>query len=85
MADGSTRVVHGVRERLCWGFLIHGKLDPTYEPASSGNGPFDPDRRRCLRRGETFQRLDRSGRPWTYQGFSWQPDGPTQRDHAAVT
>jgi hypothetical protein len=78
MPDGSTRVVDGVRERLYWRFLVHGRVDPTYEPASGRGGPFDPDRRRCLKRGETFQRLDGAGRPRTYEGLSWRPDSQVE-------
>jgi hypothetical protein len=81
MDDVLTRVVDGVRERLCWCFAIQGRTDPTYEPARAERGPFDPDRRRCLKRGETFQRLDRSGRPRTYQGLSWQPADAIQVEH----
>jgi hypothetical protein len=69
-----TRVVDGVAKRLCWCFVVRGKADPDYEPASSAVGPFDPDRARRLKRGETFQRLDRLGRPRRYEGLSWQPD-----------
>jgi hypothetical protein len=29
MADALTRVVDGVRERLCWRFLVHGRIPPT--------------------------------------------------------
>jgi hypothetical protein len=81
MDDVLTRIVDGVRERLCWCFAVQGRIDPTYEPASAGRGPFDPDRRRCLKRGETFQRLDRSGRPRTYQGLSWRPADAIQVEH----
>lgn len=70
---GLTRVVSGVAERLCWRFVVRGKADPDYEPTNSAVGPFDPDRARRLKRGETFQRLDRSGRPRRYEGLSWQP------------
>ncbi len=73
MSDGLTRVVDGVAERLCWRFVVLGKADPDYEPASGAVGPIDPDRARRLKRGETFQRLDRSGRPRRYEGLSWQP------------
>jgi hypothetical protein len=73
MGDGLTRVVGGVAERLCWRFVVPGKADPHYEPASGSVGPFDPDRARRLKRGETFQRLDHSGRPRRYEGLSWQP------------
>lgn len=73
MADGLTRVVGGVAERLCWRFVVRGKADADYEPASGALGPFDPDRARRLKRGETFQRLDRSGRPRRYEGLFWQP------------
>lgn len=73
MGEGLTRVVGGVEERLYWRFAVHGKSDPTFEPASSQLGPVDPDRHRRLKPGETFQRLDRSGHPCVYQGLSWRP------------
>ncbi len=73
MRDALTRVMGGVAERLCWRFVVRGKADPEYEPASGAVGPFDPDRARRLKRGETFQRLDHSGRPRRYEGLSWQP------------
>jgi len=73
MGDGVTRVVGGVAQRLCWRFVVRGRADPDYEPASGSVGPFDLDRARRLKRGETFQRLDRSGRPRLYEGLSWQP------------
>lgn len=76
MSKGFVRVVDGVEEQLCWSFCVHGKIDPTYEPASSQLGPFDPDRRRRLRRGETFQRLGGSGHPCAYQGLTWRPKEP---------
>jgi hypothetical protein len=72
MSDRLTRVVGGAAERLCWRFVVRGKADPDYELASSAVGPFDPDRARRLKRGETFQRLDPSGRPRVYDGLSWQ-------------
>jgi hypothetical protein len=78
------RVVDDVRERLCWRFLVHGRIDPTHERASGGSGPFDPDRRRCLKRGEPFQRLDRAGRPRTYQGLSWRSLGEIEVEYTAV-
>ncbi len=73
MNDGLTRVVDGEEQRLCWRFQIFGKNSATYEPASSQLGPFDGDRQRRLRRGETFKRLDRSGSPREYQGLFWRP------------
>jgi len=76
MNRGFKRVVDGVEEYLCWSFRVHGKSDATYEPASSRLGPFDPDRRRRLRCGETFQRLDGSGHPCSYQGLTWRAVGP---------
>jgi hypothetical protein len=66
------RIVDGVEERLCWRFAVHGRLESSYEPADGDRGPYDPDRRRRLQRGETFQRLDRSGRPRIYQGLAWR-------------
>jgi hypothetical protein len=66
------RVVDGMEEALCWRFA-RGRAAPTYQPATGARGPFDPDRRRHLKPGETFQRLDRSGHPCTYQGLSWRP------------
>jgi hypothetical protein len=71
MIDQLTRLVDGVEEQLCWRFTVPGRSDSIYERAKGTVGPFDPDRRRCLRRGETFQRLDRSGHPHTYRGLSW--------------
>ena len=69
------RIVDGVEERLCWRFAVHGRIDSSYEIADGDRGPYDPDRRRRLQRGETFQRLDRSGRPRIYQGLAWRPAG----------
>src|SRR4051794_36953928 len=77
MRERLNRIVDGVEERLCWRFAVHGRTDPSYEPADGARGPIDPDRRRRLQRGETFQRLDRSGRPREYQGLFWQPAVPT--------
>ncbi|CAN90967.1 hypothetical protein predicted by Glimmer/Critica [Sorangium cellulosum So ce56] len=68
-----SRVVDGVEQRLCWRFHVHGKSDVMYEPASGQRGPFDRDRQRHLKAGETFKRLDRSGSPRRYDGLSWQP------------
>ncbi|AUX29148.1 uncharacterized protein SOCE836_012360 [Sorangium cellulosum] len=68
-----SRVVDGVEQRLCWRFQVHGRSDVTYEPASGQHGPFDRDRQRHLKAGETFQRLDRSGSPRKYGGLVWQP------------
>lgn len=76
MDKGLTRVVDGVEQQLCWRFGVHGKSDATYEPASSQLGPFDPDRQRRLKRGETFRRLDRAGSPREYQGLVWRPKSP---------
>jgi hypothetical protein len=73
MVEGLTRVVDGVEEQLCWRFHVHGKSEATYEPASAQRGPFDRDRQRCLRRGESFRRLDRAGSPREYQGLCWRP------------
>ncbi|WP_438018307.1 hypothetical protein WMF18_04160 [Sorangium sp. So ce315] len=67
------RVVDGVEQRLCWRFQVHGRSHVVYEPAISLRGPFDRDRQRHLRAGETFQRLDRSGAPRKYDGLVWQP------------
>ena len=75
MMERLNRVVDGIEERLCWRVAVHGRADPAYEPADGDRGPYDPDRRRRLLRGETFQRLDRSGRPRIYQGLSWRPAG----------
>lgn len=73
MGAGLTRVVDGVEQWLCWRFRVHGKNDVAYEPANGELGPFDPDRRRRLKRGETFQRLDRAGSPRQYDGLCWRP------------
>ncbi|WP_437751503.1 hypothetical protein [Sorangium sp. So ce1389] len=73
MKESLSRVVDGVEQRLCWRFQVHGRNDVTYEPASGQRGPFDRDRQRHLRMGETFQRLDRSGCPRKYNGLVWQP------------
>ncbi|WP_437669754.1 hypothetical protein [Sorangium sp. So ce131] len=73
MKDSLSRVVDGVEERLCWRFQVHGKSEATYEPASASRGPFDRDRQRHLKQGETFLRLDRSGSPRKYNGLTWQP------------
>jgi hypothetical protein len=75
MLEGLTRVVGGVEESLCWAFRVHGKDDAKYEAANGQFGPFDTDRKRRLKRGETFQRLDRSGSPREYQGLVWRPKG----------
>lgn len=72
MINEFKRVVNGVEEQLCWSFRAHGKSEPTYTPASSQLGPLDPDRRRRLRYGETFQRLGGSGHPRAYQGLVWR-------------
>ncbi|WP_437968827.1 hypothetical protein WMF04_05810 [Sorangium sp. So ce260] len=73
MNEGLSRMVDGVEQRLCWRFQVHGRSDVTYEPASGQRGPFDRDRQRHLKTGETFQRLDRSGSPRKYNGLVWQP------------
>lgn len=73
MTKGVTRIVDGVEELLCWRFRVHGKRDDAYEAASGQLGPYDQDRKRRLKRGETFQRLDSSGRPRQYQGLVWRP------------
>ena len=73
MNSGLMRVVGGVEEHLCWCFQVHGKGDVSYEPADGQLGPFDRDRQRRLKRGETFQRLDRSGSPRMYHGLFWRP------------
>lgn len=74
MVESVTRVVDGVKESLCWCFRVHGKSETTlYEIASGHMGPLDRDRKRRLRRGETFQRLDRSGCPREYTGLVWRP------------
>jgi len=73
VGEGLTRVVDGVKEWLCWRFHVYGKSEATYERASSPLGPFDRDRQRRLKRGETFQRLSRSGSPREYQGLCWRP------------
>lgn len=73
MSDGLTRVVGGVAESLCWSFRVNGRSDPSFEAASCPFGPFDRDRKRRLRRGETFQRLDRAGCPREYHGLVWRP------------
>lgn len=73
MDRGLSRVVDGVEERLCWRFGVHGKTDATYEPARDQLGPFDPDRQRRLKRGETFRRLSSTGSPREYQGLFWRP------------
>jgi hypothetical protein len=73
MDKGLTRMVDGVEQRLCWRFGVHGKMDATYEPARDQLGPFDPDRQRRLKRGETFRRLGRAGSPREYQGLFWRP------------
>jgi hypothetical protein len=73
MQNGLTRVVDGVEERLCWRFGTHGRGEATYQPSDGQLGPFDRDRLRRLRRGETLQRLSRTGSPLTYEGLSWQP------------
>lgn len=73
MNEYLSRVVDGVEQRLCWRFRVHGRSDATYEPASGQHGPLDRDRRRLLRIGETFQRLDASGSPRKYDGLVWQP------------
>ncbi|MFT3767883.1 MAG: hypothetical protein QM820_20735 [Minicystis sp.] len=70
------RMTNGVEERLCWRFRVPGRAEPKHEPANGQHGPYDPDRLRHLRPGETFQRLGRSGHPCHYQGLFWQP---TQR------
>ncbi|AKT42837.1 hypothetical protein [Chondromyces crocatus] len=72
MNQSLTRVVDGEEQCLCWQFGCHGKSDATYEPASGQVGPFDRDRQRRLKKGETFQRLDRSGSPREYQGLVWR-------------
>ncbi|EYF04206.1 hypothetical protein [Chondromyces apiculatus] len=72
MNIGVIRVVDGEEQRLCWRFGVHGKSNATYEPASGQVGPFDGDRKRRLKKGETFQRLDRSGSPREYQGLEWR-------------
>lgn len=71
------RMTNGVEERLCWRFHVPGRAEPKYEPANGQHGPYDPDRLRQLRPGETFQRLGRSGHPCHYQGLFWQPTQPT--------
>lgn len=71
MNDRFTRLVDGVEVELCWRFTVSGRSDATFEPARSMSGPFDPDRQRCLRPGETFKRLDPSGHPCTYRGHTW--------------
>jgi hypothetical protein len=76
MSNEFERIVDGVAEQLCWSFRVHGRVEPTHEPARSRLGPVDPDRHRRLRCGETFLRLDRSGHPRVYQGLSWQPKEP---------
>ncbi|WP_437325648.1 hypothetical protein [Sorangium sp. So ce381] len=68
-----SRVVDGVEQRLCWRFQVHGRSEAMYEPADGSHGPFDRDRQRNLKLGETFQRLDRSGSPRKYDGLFWQP------------
>ncbi|WP_433933642.1 hypothetical protein AB3662_04635 [Sorangium cellulosum] len=73
MKESLSRVVDGVEQRLCWRFQVHGRSDVVYEPALNLRGPFDRDRQRHLRSGETFQRLDRSGSPRKYGGLVWQP------------
>lgn len=72
MNNGLTRMVDGEEQRLCWIFQV-GKHDPSYEPASNQLGPFDRDRQRRLKRGETFMRLGSGGSPRAYQGFCWRP------------
>ena len=77
------RVLDGVEERLCWRFAVHGRLDlRLYEQADGDRGPFAPARRRRHQRGETFQRLDRTGRPRLYQGLSWRPAVAVSLDDA---
>ena len=73
MDSGLTRMIDGVEQRLCWRFGVHGKNGASYEPASGQVGPFDRDRKRRLKKGETFQRLSGSGSPREYQGLCWQP------------
>lgn len=73
MEEHLSRVVDGVVQQLCWRFQVHGRVDATYEPANSQRGPFDNDRKRHLKLGETFQRLDRSGSPRSYRGLFWRP------------
>ena len=75
MTDIQTRIVDGVEESLCWSFGVHGKSETTYEAASGPGGPFDRDRNRRLKRGETFKRLNGSGSPREYQGLVWRPKG----------
>lgn len=73
MDRGLTRTVNGEEEWLCWRFGAHGKTEPTYERASVQMGPYDHDRQRRLKRGETFRRLDAAGAPREYQGLCWRP------------
>jgi hypothetical protein len=75
MNQALTRVVGSVEESLCWRFQVHGKTEATYQRADAELGPFDQDRRRRLKRGETFQRLGCSGAPRAYQGLVWRPKG----------
>ena len=73
MDESLTRVIDGEEQCLCWVFHVHGRNEVTYERASGQMGPFDQDRQRRLKKGETFRRLDSGGSPVEYQGLCWRP------------
>lgn len=72
MRDALTRLVGTEEEWLCWRFQVQGRSEASYERADAELGPFDQDRQRRLKRGETFQRLGGSGAPRAYLGLVWR-------------